>query len=73
MKKVDSYNWIRKIIDSCENTHHTNNTLRLIKHFGRKHNDESMFRDLEKRVYRKSEDIMEENYVINYLNSMNVQ
>lgn len=56
MNKFDTFNWIKKVIDSCETTTHFNNVRKLMANFFNTFKDYELSKKLrhyEFSVYRK--------------------
>ena len=56
MNKFDTFNWVKKVIDSCETTTHFNNVRKLMVNFFITFNDNELSKKLrmyELSAYRK--------------------
>lgn len=56
MNKFDAFNWVKKVIDSCETRVHFNNVRKLMTNFFNTFNDYELSKKLrmyEDSVYRK--------------------
>ena len=52
MNKFDTFNWVNKVIDSCETTTHFNNVRKLMVNFFNTFNDNELSKKL--RMYELS-------------------
>ena len=56
MNKFETFNWVKKVIDSCETTTHFNNARKLMVNFFNTFNDNELSKKLrmhELSAYRK--------------------